>query len=111
VTILVVTNQKGGVGKTTTAISLGAALVERGSRVLLVDLDPQANATSGLGVPKARDGVYAVLLKEQPIAECVVTTSANWTCAIRSGHGRAEGELVRSWLGVPAPRSQEGALT
>lgn len=92
-TILVVTNQKGGVGKTTTAISLGAALVERGARVLLVDLDPQANATSGLGVPKARDGVYAVLLKEQPIAECVVTTSLANLDLLPSGPDMAGAEV------------------
>jgi len=52
VTVLVISNQKGGVGKTTTAISLGAAFVAQGQRVLVVDLDPQANATSGLGVSK-----------------------------------------------------------
>ena len=52
--VIVVTNQKGGVGKTTTAISLGSALVGKGLRVLLVDLDPQGNATSGLGVAKTR---------------------------------------------------------
>src|SRR5205085_7622131 len=61
--VLVVSNQKGGVGKTTTAISLGAALVENGQRVLIVDLDPQANATSGLGGAKDRAGTYGVLLK------------------------------------------------
>src|SRR6185295_7654118 len=62
-TVLVVSNQKGGVGKTTTAISLGAAMVERGQRVLIVDLDPQANATSGLGISKERaNGIYGVLL-------------------------------------------------
>src|SRR5438132_13083776 len=52
-TVLVVSNQKGGVGKTTTAISVGAALVEHGQRVLIVDLDPQANATSGLCISNA----------------------------------------------------------
>ena len=73
--ILVVTNQKGGVGKTTTAISLGAALVARGQRVLIVDLDPQANATSGVGVRKdLPNGIYGVLLKEQPISSAIVQT-------------------------------------
>jgi chromosome partitioning protein len=73
--ILVVTNQKGGVGKTTTAISLGAALAERGQRVLIVDLDPQANATSGLGVGKDHpNSIYGVLLKERPITDAIAHT-------------------------------------
>jgi chromosome partitioning protein len=62
-------NQKGGVGKTTTAINLGAYLGYYGQRVLLVDLDPQANATSSLGVDKrtVRNGTYEVLIGSQPI--------------------------------------------
>ena len=60
--IIAVANQKGGVGKTTTAINLSAALAEKGMRVLLADLDPQGNSTSGLGVDKSGDGnVYDLL--------------------------------------------------
>ena len=74
-TVLVVSNQKGGVGKTTTAISLAAALAERGQRVLIVDLDPQANATSGLGVSKGETNtIYSALLKERPISESIIPT-------------------------------------
>ena len=64
-------------GKTTTAISLGAALAQHGSRVLLVDLDPQGNATSGLGVRRqaVERGIYSVLLEDLPIPEAIVTTS------------------------------------
>jgi chromosome partitioning protein len=71
--LIAVANQKGGVGKTTTAVNLGAAAAELGHRVLLVDLDPQANASTGLGInPRSLDGsMYDVLLKEVPVDEVV----------------------------------------
>ena len=90
--VLVVSNQKGGVGKTTTAISLGAALVERGQRVLIVDLDPQANATSGLGVEK-NSAIYGVLLKEVPINESVAHTDVEGLDLIPSGPDMAGAEV------------------
>ena len=88
-----VSNQKGGVGKTTTAISLGAALVDRGQRVLIIDLDPQANATSGLGITKDRAGTYGVLLKEQPITESVVQTEVPGLDLLPSGPDMAGAEV------------------
>lgn len=73
--ITALTNQKGGVGKTTTSINLAAALAARGKRTLLVDLDPQANATSGLGLDKQADStMYSVLVDGAPMKEVIVET-------------------------------------
>jgi chromosome partitioning protein len=70
--ILAIANQKGGVGKTTTAINLGASLAVAEQRVLIVDIDPQGNASSGLGVEKGRSAatVYDVLVEGRSIASC-----------------------------------------
>ena len=74
--IIAVVNQKGGVGKTTTAVNLTAALKELGVKVLLCDFDPQANATSGLGVDKRKikHSVYDVTINAVPAAEAIVKT-------------------------------------
>ena len=76
--IIAVANQKGGVGKTTTAINLGAALARRDRRVLLVDLDPQGNASTGLGVPPEDRRVtsYDLLLGEATPQEAVHETQS-----------------------------------
>ena len=74
--IIAVVNQKGGVGKTTTAVNLTAALTDLGLKVLLCDFDPQANATSGLGVEKrkVKKSVYDVVINELPTREAIVHT-------------------------------------
>jgi chromosome partitioning protein len=78
--ILAVVNQKGGVGKTTTSINLAASLSLAGRRVLLIDLDPQGNATMGSGVEKrsVKASVYDVLLGAQPLSGANVRASANY---------------------------------
>src|SRR5579863_3529168 len=75
-TILGIVNQKGGVGKTTTAINLSAALALEGLKVLLIDCDPQANATSGLGIQRddARHSVYDVLMGHAPAEQVILPT-------------------------------------
>ena len=72
--VIAIANQKGGVGKTTTAINLGAALAVAEQRTLVVDIDPQGNATSGLGIEgrDARATIYDALVEERPLEECIV---------------------------------------
>ncbi|TNJ45530.1 ParA family protein [Phaeobacter sp. B1627] len=82
--IIAIANQKGGVGKTTTAINLAAALVEDGMRVLLVDLDPQGNASTGLGVPAdARDHTtYDLLVESADLSDVIRQTDIDDLCII-----------------------------
>ena len=75
--VIAIANQKGGVGKTTTTVNLGAALAEQDYRVLVVDLDPQGNATTGLGID-ARNfelSMYDVIMRDQALEDCIEPTS------------------------------------
>ncbi len=77
--IIAVVNQKGGVGKSTTTVNLGASLAVMGHRVLLIDMDPQGNTTSGLGIDKRaiEDDIYAVLLADVTVAGATLATGVD----------------------------------
>jgi chromosome partitioning protein len=97
--IVAIANQKGGVGKTTTAINLSAGLAERGARVLLIDLDPQANATSGLGIAQEDGGsLYPALVGNMDPRKLIRSTRLERLSIIRSHQELAgcEVELAQS---------------
>jgi len=97
--IIAIANQKGGVGKTTTTVNLSACVAQTGKRVLIVDLDPQGNSSSGLGIDKetAEYSVYDVMINNIPAADAIVQTPSVDTLYVLPAHielAGAEVELV-----------------
>lgn len=96
--ILAIANQKGGVGKTTTAINLAAGLAELGAKILLIDLDPQGNASTGLGVEAQDRGktTYDLLLDDAPLSEVIKSTQVPtlFICPANADLSSADMELV-----------------
>ena len=94
--VISITNQKGGVGKTTTAINLSAAVAMKGKKVLLIDLDPQGNATSGLGIERKEDmlSIYDVLIEEENPKEAVQPTKIEMLFVLPSQIELAGAEVV-----------------
>ena len=104
--ILALANQKGGVGKTTTAINLGTALAAIGERVLIVDLDPQGNASTGLGIDRRSRNcsTYDVLIGEAPLRDAVVPSSSS-----RPERSMVEAAMCSRGTAVATTASRSGA--
>ncbi len=93
--IIALTNQKGGVGKTTTAVNLAAGLGAAGKNVLLVDIDPQGNTTSGYGINKrsVKASTYQLIIGEKPLEECTIKTMYPGVSVVPSSISLAGAEL------------------
>ena len=97
--IIAVVNQKGGVGKTTTTVNLAAALTELGLKTLVCDFDPQANATSGLGIDKKKlkKTVYDVIINDEKVENAIVSTTDDSISLIFTARRR---NWLLNWMGL-----------
>lgn len=93
--VIAIANQKGGVGKTTTAINLSACLAERNRRVLTIDIDPQGNTTSGLGINKSKldNTIYQMMIGECSLKDCLIETDIKYLDILPSNVNLAGAEI------------------
>lgn len=110
--IIAVANQKGGVGKTTTAVNLSAVIASAGYRVLLVDADPQGNATSGVGIQRGsfRKGLYHVIVMDEPLAGLVLPTAVEGLTVVPANKDLAGAEIELVDLEMREFRLREALL-
>ncbi len=110
--VIAVTNQKGGVGKTTTSVNLSAALAYMGRKVLLIDIDPQANATQGIGVDRSALGltVYDAIMQDVPLKDTILSTNVEGLSIVPANIDLAGLEIELSQISTGREQKLKKAL-